>query len=202
MCLLTSLFFSLVCFGTNYYGVDHFDAVVAVNLTAMLVMATLYQTVNNDLPATSSLKMIDIWMLLALAIPFMEVIMHTAMAWIRQRYEFENTKEVVDVGNQTDEIYRKRSMTPTARKAVKVGPLKKVTKRLIKEVVKEAVTAASAAAAAAASATKDDQYQAGEIEIDSKEPKRPIIRKIAWVEKDERTWPKRVLRYFVYYFQV
>ena len=197
MCLLTSLFFSLVCFGTNYYGVDHFDAVVAVNLTAMLVMATLYQTVNNDLPATSSLKMIDIWMLLALAIPFMEVIMHTAMAWIRQRYEFENTKEVVDVGNQTDEIYRNRSKTPTARKGVKVGPLKKVTKRLIKEAVKEALTVASAAAA-----TKDDQDQAGEIEIDSNEPKRQIIWKIAWDKKDEQTWPKRVLRYFIYHFQV
>ena len=197
MCLLTSLFFSLVCFGTNYYGVDHFDAVVAVNLTAMLVMATLYQTVNNDLPATSSLKMIDIWMLFALAIPFMEVILHTAMAWIRQRYEFEKTKEVVDMGNQTDEIYRNRSKTPTARKGVKVGPLKKVTKRLIKEAVKEALTVASAAAA-----TKDDQDQAGEIEIDSNEPKRQIIWKIAWDQKDEQTWPKRVLRYFIYHFQV
>ena len=103
-----------VSFGTNYYGVDHFDAIVAVNLTAMLVMATLYQTVNDDLPTTSSLKMIDLWMLFALAVPFMEVILHTAMAWIRQRYELENTKEelpieVVDMGNQTDEIYRKRS---------------------------------------------------------------------------------------------
>ena len=105
------------------------------------------------------------------------------------------------MGNQTDEIYRKRSRTPNARKGVKVGPLKKVTKRLIKEAVKEAVTAA-AAAAAAATTTKDDQAQAGEIEIDSKESKRPIIRKIAWDQKDERTWPKRVLRYFVYHFQV
>ena len=182
---MTSLFFSQVCFGTNYYGVDHFDAVVAVNLTAMLVMATLYQTVNNDLPATSSLKMIDIWMLLALAIPFMEVIMHTAMAWIRQRYEFENTKEVVDVGNQTDEIYRNRSKTPTARKGVKVGPLKKVTKRLIKEAIKEVL---------AATAAKDDKDQPGEIEIDTKKPKRPNITKIALDEKDERTRPKRILR--------
>ena len=88
-----------------------------------------------------------------------------------------------------------RSRTPTARKGVKVGPLKKVTKRLIKEAVKEAVTAAVAA-------TKDDQDQPGEIEIDTKEPERPIIRKIAWDQKDERTWPKRVLRYFVNYFQV
>ena len=160
-------------------------------------MATLYQTVNDDLPTTSSLKMIDIWMLFALAIPFMEVILHTAMAWIRRRHELENTKEVVDVGNQTDEIYRNRSKTPTARKGVKVGPLKKVTKRLIKEAVKEALTVASAAAA-----TKDDQDQAGEIEIDSNEPKRQIIWKTAWDQKDEQTWPKRVLRYVIYHFRV
>ena len=85
---------------------------MAVNLTAMLVMATLYQTVNGALPTTSSLKMIDLWMLFALAIPFLEVILHSAMAWIRQRYELGNTKkrlpkEVVDMGDQTDEFYRK-----------------------------------------------------------------------------------------------
>ena len=186
-----------VSFGTNYYGVDHFDAIVAVNLTAMLVMATLYQTVNDDLPTTSSLKMIDLWMLFALLVPFLEVILHTAMAWIRQRFELENTKEelpreVVDMGNQTEEIDKKPNKTPTARKGVKVVPYMKVTKHLIKEAIKETVTAA----------TKDDQDQGGEIEIDTNEPTRPIIMKIAWDQKDGKTWPKRVLRYFVYYFLV
>ena len=149
-------------------------------------MVTLYQTVNADLPTTSSLKMIDLWMLFALAIPFMEVILHTAMAWIRQKYERENTKEVVDISgdNQTDEIYRNRTRTSTARSRKKVGPHKNVLKHLIKEAIKEAVTADDA--------KRNDQDQPEAIEIDTKETSRTII---AWNQKEERTWPKKVLRY-------
>ena len=156
-------------------------------------MVTLYQTVNDNIPTTSSLKMIDLWMLFFLAIPLLEVILHSAMAWIRQRYELENTKkrlpkEVVNMANQSDEFYRKRSRTSTARKGIKTGPHKKVTKRLIKEAIKEVL---------AATAARDDKDQPGEIEIDTRKPKRPDITKIALDEKDQRTRPKRILRYFV-----
>ena len=152
-------------------------------------MATLYQTVNDDLPTTSSLKMIDIWMLFALAIPFMEVILHTAMAWIRQKHKMVSTKEVVDIigGNQTDEIYGREAKTPTARSGANFEPQKSVVKRLIKEAIKEAVIADT---------IEDVQDQPGENDIDTKGTKRPIMRKIAWDQKDERTWPKRILRYF------
>jgi hypothetical protein len=159
----------------------------------MLVMVTLYQTVNDNIPTTLSLKMIDLWMLFFLAIPLLEVILHSAMAWIRQRYDLENTKkrlpkEVVNMANQTDEFYRKRSRTSTARKGIKTGPHKQVTKRLIKEAIKEVL---------AATAARDDKNQPGEIEIDTRKPKRPDITKIALDEKDQRTRPKRILRYFV-----
>ena len=131
-------------FGTNYYGVDHFDAIVTVNLTGMLVMVTLYQTVNDNLPTTSSIKMIDIWMLFALAIPFMEVILHTAMAWLRQKHEWKNTQPVVDMAgrNQIDETYEAEPRTHIATSGVKVGPHEKVIKGLIKEAIKEAVSSA------------------------------------------------------------
>ena len=190
-CFLTSLLFSQVSFGTNYYGVNHFDAIVAVNLTGMLVMVTLYQTVNDNLPTTSSIKMIDIWMLFALAVPFLEVILQTAMAWIRQTYECENTKEVIDISgyNQTDEIHRNRTRTSTTRSRKIVGPHKNLLKRLIKEAIKEAVTASAA--------KRNDQDQPDEIEIDTKETNRTVI---AWNQKEERTWPKKILRYFFYSF--
>ena len=140
----------------------------------MLVMATLYQTVNDDLPTTSSLKMIDLWMLFSLAMPFMEVILHTAMAWIRQKYETENTKQVIDItgGNQTE----REARILTARSESNV----------VKRLIKEAVTAA----------TKDDQDKPQDTKIVTKEPMRPII---VWDQKDEGTWPKRVLRYFFYH---
>ena len=163
-------------------------------MTGMLVTASLYLSVNSDLPTTSSLKMIDLWMLFALAIPFMEIILQTSMAYIRQTYDLDKPKETVDIGNETDEINKKRTNTPTARREGKVGPSKIVVKNLIKEAIEEAITAAVAA--------RDDKDHQRKIEIDTKEAQVPIIRRMAWNENDEKTWPKIILRYFVNYFQI
>ena len=133
-------------------------------------------------------------MLFALAIPFMEVILHTAMAWLRQKHEWKNTKEVVDMdgSNQIDEIYGAEPRTHIATSGVKVGPHENVIKGLIKEAIKEAVSSAG---------TTNDQDQQGGIEIVAKERKKPIMRKIGWDQKDESTWTKKVIRYFVHYFK-
>ena len=151
-------------------------------MTGMLVTATLYLAVNGDLPATSSLKMIDLWMLFSLAIPFMEIILHTSMAWIRQKYELENTKDVVSIAgdNKTDELY---------------GRIARPQKDAVKHLIKEAVTATP-------TTIWDEQDQPRAMEIDTNEPHRPII---VWNQKANRTWPKRVLRYlfiisFLFYF--
>ena len=141
-------------------------------MTGMLVTATLYLAVNGDLPTTSSLKMIDLWMLFSLAIPFMEIILHTSMAWIRQKYELENTKDEVGIagGNKTDELH---------------GRIARPQKDAVKHLIKEGVTTTS-------TTIWNDQDQPRAMEIDTQEPKRPII---VWNQKAKRTWPKRVLRY-------
>ena len=56
----------------------------------MLVLATLFITINAELPTSSTIKWIDIWMLFALSFPFMEVILHTAMEWrVQKKSGFE-----------------------------------------------------------------------------------------------------------------
>jgi hypothetical protein len=49
----------------------HFEATIMVALTSMLVMYTLYQSVSSTLPQTAYLKMIDIWLVAGLVIPFL-----------------------------------------------------------------------------------------------------------------------------------
>ena len=66
---------------------------MTVNLTAMLVLATLFITINAELPTSSTIKWIDIWMLFALSFPFMEVILHTAMEWMVQKKSGSGTDE-------------------------------------------------------------------------------------------------------------
>ena len=55
---------------TLFIDVSHFEATIMVTLTSMLVMYTLYQSISATLPQTSYLKMIDIWLLSGLIIPF------------------------------------------------------------------------------------------------------------------------------------
>ena len=49
----------------------------------MLVLTTLFINVSNSLPPTSYLKMIDVYLIFSLLIPFVEVLLHTLMDCLR-----------------------------------------------------------------------------------------------------------------------
>ena len=103
-----------MCFSTNYYGFDHFEATVAVNLTAFLVIATMFISIFKEyvpilsfvqksnvhfvinyeflfqiirLPRTPSIKIIDAWLIFTLFMPFLEVVLHTRIAMVRQKLD-------------------------------------------------------------------------------------------------------------------
>ena len=61
----------------------HCVAVVTVNLTCMLVLTTMFINVSNNLPKTSYIKMMDIWLIFNLLLPFMEVLLHTYIDYLR-----------------------------------------------------------------------------------------------------------------------
>ena len=73
----------------------HFEATIMVALTSMLVMYTLYQGVSNTLPQTSYLKMVDIWLLIGLIVPFLIILVLIAMDSTHQK---------------TDQIFPKSSL--------------------------------------------------------------------------------------------
>ena len=56
-----------------------FEATIMVALTSKLVMYTLYQSVEASLPQTSYLKMIDIWLLMGLMLPFVIILILIAV---------------------------------------------------------------------------------------------------------------------------
>ena len=62
---------------TNYFKAFFFEAVVTVNLTVMLVLTSMFVNVSNQLPKTSYVKMVDVWLIFNLILPFMEVLLHT-----------------------------------------------------------------------------------------------------------------------------
>ena len=50
---------------------------MTVNLTVMLVLTTMFINISSSLPVTSYVKMIDLWLIFNLIVPFVEVLVHT-----------------------------------------------------------------------------------------------------------------------------
>ena len=74
---------NMISYSTTYFKPFFFEATVTVNLTAMLVLTTLFINVSNSLPPTSYIKMIDIYLIFSLMIPFVEVLLQTYMDSLR-----------------------------------------------------------------------------------------------------------------------
>ena len=110
-----------------------------MNLTGMLVLTTIFMSVSANLPQTSYVKMIDIWLLFCILIPFFEVLLHTWMDSNRgEKREVNHHGKSVDVSakvdpmpavNHTDLISRRENVQIEALKEYyKNGKLEKNVK--------------------------------------------------------------------------
>ena len=87
---LPTILMNVVGHGANYFKAFFFEAVVSVNLTVMLVLTTMFINVSNQLPKTSYIKMMDVWLIFNLIVPFVEVLLHTYKDMLRE----EENREV------------------------------------------------------------------------------------------------------------
>ena len=76
---LPTILLLLITFVSTFFQNELFGDVIAVNLTIMLVMTTIFTSKIEELPPTSDMKMIDIWLIFCLVVPFLEVILRTAI---------------------------------------------------------------------------------------------------------------------------
>ena len=76
---LPTILLLLITFVTIFFDKNLFGDAIAVNLTIMLVMTTIFTSKIEELPPTSDMKMIDIWLIFCLVVPFLEVILRTAI---------------------------------------------------------------------------------------------------------------------------
>ena len=74
---LPTILLNVIGHATNYFKDFFFEAVVTVNLTVMLVLTTMFINISSALPVTSYVKMIDLWLIFNLILPFLEVLLHT-----------------------------------------------------------------------------------------------------------------------------
>ena len=76
---LPTILLLLITFFTIFFDKELFGDAIAVNLTIMLVMTTIFTSKIEELPPTSDMKMIDIWLIFCLVVPFLEVVLRTAI---------------------------------------------------------------------------------------------------------------------------
>ena len=66
---------------------NNFEAIVTVNLTSLLVLATMFIGIVNSLPRTAYIKLVDVWLLFNLFMPFIEVMLHTIISMLAEELE-------------------------------------------------------------------------------------------------------------------
>ena len=89
-----SLLLMMITFATTFFKPFFFEAALSVNLTTMLVMTTIFISKMEGLPPTSATKMIDYWLILCQLVPFIQVVLVTALEFLRDDVLVHNHAKV------------------------------------------------------------------------------------------------------------
>ena len=92
-----SLLLMMITYATTFFKPFFFEAALSVNLTTMLVMTTIFISKMEGLPPTSETKMIDMWLILCQLVPFIEVMLVTAIEFYKEDEKKEGDKEDPDM---------------------------------------------------------------------------------------------------------
>ena len=91
---LPTVLLTMISFATSFFKPFFFEAALSVNLTTMLVMTTIFISKMEGLPPTSDSKMIDIWLIICQLVPFSEVVLLTAIEYLRTDKKNSGSNEV------------------------------------------------------------------------------------------------------------
>ena len=93
-------------YATIFIDLDNFSDRFMGSATALLVMATLLNSINADLPKTSYMKLIDLWFLWHVVSLFAILIYHIVIDRVCNHLEAKTTKsEVVSFSSLVEEKY-------------------------------------------------------------------------------------------------
>ena len=77
---LPTILMNIINQATNYItGEDKFSLIYTINITCMMVLASVYLSVSVSLPSTSDIKPVEIWLLFNLAYPFLVIFVNVLL---------------------------------------------------------------------------------------------------------------------------
>jgi hypothetical protein len=88
---LPTVLICLASFTSTFYKPFFFEATATVNLTSLLVLTTMFISVMESLPRTAYIKLIDIWLIVNLCIPFCVLVLQTYLEAYRVQDDDSDT---------------------------------------------------------------------------------------------------------------
>ena len=65
---------------SNYIsGEDKYSMIYTINITCMMVLASVYLSVSSSLPSTPNIKPVEVWLLVNLAFPFLVILVNVCL---------------------------------------------------------------------------------------------------------------------------
>ena len=107
---LPTLLLLTITYATTFFKAIYFEASLTVNLTIMLVMTTIFTSKIEELPPTSDTKMIDIWLIFCLLVPFAFTLVQTAIECYREDDDEEKMHETwADTRKDEKVVFKKQT---------------------------------------------------------------------------------------------
>ena len=76
MTYLPTILMNIINQATNYVRDDNYELILTINITSMMVLASIYLSVSSSLPITASIKPVEVWLLFNLVYPFMVIMIN------------------------------------------------------------------------------------------------------------------------------
>ena len=80
---LPTLLINLINQATNYISMrssdDKYSLIITVNITCMMVLASVYLAVSSSLPSTANIKPVEVWLLFNLAFPVLVILVNVLL---------------------------------------------------------------------------------------------------------------------------
>ena len=77
---LPTILMNLINQASNYItGQDKYSMIYTINITCMMVLASIYLSVSSSLPVTADIKPVEVWLLFNLAYPFVTILVNIVL---------------------------------------------------------------------------------------------------------------------------
>ena len=99
---IPTIILAMIAGFTLFIDFSHFEVSIMIALTSMLVTYTLYQSISANLPHTSYMKMIDIWLFGGMIFPFFII----AILVIMDSLIMKEKNQVIDLRDEGKRILK------------------------------------------------------------------------------------------------